>query len=104
MSTTLHQLTLAEAVTHLARGKISSRELTQACLDQVSRVDERIHAFISYNAGDVLAQADGADHALKSGSTHAGRPLLGVPIGIKDVIAVKGQPLNCGSKILGKFI
>ena len=32
------------------------------------------------------------------------RPLLGVPIGIKDVLAVKGQPLNCGSKILGKFI
>ncbi len=31
-------------------------------------------------------------------------PLLGVPIALKDVIAVRGQPLNCGSKILGKFI
>jgi aspartyl-tRNA(Asn)/glutamyl-tRNA(Gln) amidotransferase subunit A len=30
--------------------------------------------------------------------------LLGVPIAIKDVIAVKGQPLNCGSKILGNFV
>jgi aspartyl-tRNA(Asn)/glutamyl-tRNA(Gln) amidotransferase subunit A len=30
--------------------------------------------------------------------------LLGVPIAIKDVIAVKGQPLNCGSAILGKFV
>src|SRR5581483_129772 len=31
-------------------------------------------------------------------------PLLGVPIGIKDVLAVKDQPLNCASKILGKFV
>ena len=27
-----------------------------------------------------------------------------MPVGIKDVIAVKGQPLNCGSKILGNFV
>src|SRR5207244_8947085 len=32
------------------------------------------------------------------------KPLLGVPIAIKDVIAVKDQALNCGSKILGNFI
>ena len=32
------------------------------------------------------------------------KPLLGVPIAVKDVLAVKNQPLNCGSKILGKFI
>ena len=31
-------------------------------------------------------------------------PLLGVPIALKDVIAVRGQPLGCGSKILGNFI
>src|SRR5205814_2982624 len=42
--------------------------------------------------------------ALKNGTTHKERGLLGVPIALKDVIAVKGQPLNCGSKILGKFI
>ena len=35
---------------------------------------------------------------------HANKPLLGVPIAVKDVLAVKNQPLNCGSKILGKFI
>ena len=34
----------------------------------------------------------------------ASRPLLGVPVAVKDVLAVKNQPLNCGSKILGKFI
>jgi aspartyl-tRNA(Asn)/glutamyl-tRNA(Gln) amidotransferase subunit A len=34
----------------------------------------------------------------------AQKPLLGIPIAIKDVLAVKNQPLNCASKILGKFI
>jgi aspartyl-tRNA(Asn)/glutamyl-tRNA(Gln) amidotransferase subunit A len=41
---------------------------------------------------------------LAAGETHAHRPLLGVPVAVKDVIAVKGQPLNCGSKILKGFI
>jgi aspartyl-tRNA(Asn)/glutamyl-tRNA(Gln) amidotransferase subunit A len=99
-----NQLSIFEAASRLGGREISSRELTQACLDRIQRVDERIHAFISYDASDALAQADAADLALKNGVTHAERPLLGVPIGIKDLIAVKGQPMNCGSKILGKFV
>src|ERR1035437_5738402 len=55
-------------------------------------------------AREVSARADAADAALAAGQTHAQRPLLGVPVGVKDVIAVKGQPLNCGSKILGNFV
>jgi len=67
-------------------------------------VDGKIHAFISHNAADALAQADAADQAMAAGATHAQQPLLGVPIAVKDVLAVKGQPLNCGSKILGQFV
>src|SRR5262249_13045460 len=63
-----------------------------------------IRAFISYDAADALVQADAADAAMASGVTHLQRPLLGVPVATKDVIAVKGQPLNCGSKILDKFM
>ena len=100
----LNQLTIAELTTKLARREVSARAATQACLDQIRRVDGRIHAFISHDANDALAQADAADQALASGTTHADRPLLGVPVAIKDVIAVKGHPLNCGSKILGQFI
>jgi len=74
----------------------------QACLDRIQAVEGRIHAFISYDAADALAQADAADKAIAGGAK--GKPLLGVPIALKDVIAVRGQPLNCGSKILGKFI
>ena len=100
----LNQLSISELMAKLARREVSAREATQACLDRIARVDGQLHAFISHDAADALAQADAADAALRSGATHAAQPLLGVPIAIKDVIAVRGQPLNCGSKILGKFV
>jgi aspartyl-tRNA(Asn)/glutamyl-tRNA(Gln) amidotransferase subunit A len=100
----LNQLTISELAAKLAGREASSREAVQACLAQLEKVEPKIRAFISYDAGEALAQADVADKVLAAGQTHAQRPLLGVPVAIKDVIAVKGQPLNCGSKILGKFV
>jgi aspartyl-tRNA(Asn)/glutamyl-tRNA(Gln) amidotransferase subunit A len=100
----LNQLTISELTAKLAKREVSSRAATQACLDQIQRVDGRIHAFLSCDAADALAQADAADAAIANGATHAKQPLLGVPVAVKDVIAVKNQPLNCASKILGKFI
>jgi aspartyl-tRNA(Asn)/glutamyl-tRNA(Gln) amidotransferase subunit A len=100
----LNQLSISELAAKLAKREISARQITQACLDQIARVDGKIHAFISHDSADALAQADAADKQISSGATHAQKPLLGIPVAVKDVLAVKNQPLNCGSKILGKFI
>lgn len=100
----LNELALGEVTEKLARREVSSREVTQACLDQIQRVDGQLRAFLQVNAQDALAQAEAADRALAAGATHAQRPLLGVPVGLKDIIAVKGQPLTCASKILGNFV
>jgi aspartyl-tRNA(Asn)/glutamyl-tRNA(Gln) amidotransferase subunit A len=99
----LNQLTISELAVKLAKREVSAREVMQSCLDQIARVDGNIHAFISHDASDALAQADAADKELAKGGRTA-RCLLGIPVAIKDVIAVKNQPLNCGSKILGKFV
>ncbi|HTQ50336.1 MAG TPA: Asp-tRNA(Asn)/Glu-tRNA(Gln) amidotransferase subunit GatA [Candidatus Acidoferrales bacterium] len=99
----LNQLTISELRAKLARREVSAREATQSCLDHISRVDGKIHAFISHNDADALAQADAADKLLAQAGG-ANRPLLGVPVAVKDVLAVKNQPLNCGSKILGQFV
>ena len=99
----LNQLTISELAGKLAQREVSAREAMQSCLDQIARVDKKIHAFISHNADDALAQADAADQELAKGGNAAKR-LLGIPVAVKDVLAVKNQPLNCGSKILGKFV
>jgi aspartyl-tRNA(Asn)/glutamyl-tRNA(Gln) amidotransferase subunit A len=100
----LNQLSISELTAKIARREVSAREATQACLDRIQQVDGKIHAFLTCDASDALAQADAVDKAVAGGATAAERPLLGVPVGIKDVLAVKNQPLNCASKILGKFI
>jgi aspartyl-tRNA(Asn)/glutamyl-tRNA(Gln) amidotransferase subunit A len=99
----LNQLTISELASKLAKREVCARDVMQSCLDRVQRVDDRVHAFISYDANDALAQADAADKQLAQGGNSASRPLSGIPIGIKDVLAVKGHPVNCGSRILGTF-
>ncbi|MGZ4986514.1 MAG: Asp-tRNA(Asn)/Glu-tRNA(Gln) amidotransferase subunit GatA [Limisphaerales bacterium] len=96
----LHRLTISELSQKLSKREVSAREVMQSCIDHIKRVDGKLHAFISYNAEDALAQADAADKVLAAG---ANQSLLGIPIGIKDVLSVKDHPLNCGSKILGSF-
>jgi aspartyl-tRNA(Asn)/glutamyl-tRNA(Gln) amidotransferase subunit A len=98
------QMTLAELTARLSRREVSATEAVQACLARLAQVEGQIHAFLSHDPADALAQAAVADAALAAGVTHASKPLLGVPVAIKDVIAVKGQPLRCGSRILGDFI
>jgi len=100
----LNELTLSQLSAKLAAREASSRQIVQSCLDQVAKVDGAIHAFLSLDSADALAQADAADQALANGAAPKDKPLLGLPIGIKDVIAVKDQPLNCGSKILENFV
>src|SRR5690242_2411079 len=96
-----HQLTISELTKKLVSREVSSRAALQACLDQIERVDSKVRAFISYDAEEALRQADFADQQIARGVSLTEHPLMGVPVAIKDVIAVKGQPLNCGSKILG---
>jgi len=99
----LRHLTISGLTAKLARRECSAREALQACLDHLAEVDCQVHAFMSHDAVDALAQADAADRDLAAGVTHAQKPLLGVPIALKDLFAHRGQPLNCSSKILGNY-
>ncbi len=95
-----HRDTISRMAGRLSRREVSAREAAQSCLDHIARVDGDIHAFLSHDVADMLAQADAADRRLAAGDRG---PLLGIPIAVKDVLAVKGQPLGCASKILGGF-
>ena len=94
--------TASELTNLLAEKKISARELMQAQLDRIRAVDGKIRAFLSIDEADALAQADAADARRAAGTTLGA--LDGVPVAIKDNIAVNGQPCSCASKMLEKFI
>jgi aspartyl-tRNA(Asn)/glutamyl-tRNA(Gln) amidotransferase subunit A len=86
----------------LAARKISSVELLQACLVRTQAVDGRVWAFNSYDEPGALALAQASDARRAAGQARG--PLDGIPVGLKDVIAVEGQPLTCSSKMLATFV
>ncbi len=86
----------------LQTGKLSSVALVQAHLDRIKAVEPRLKAFNSHDAADALAQAKASDERRAAGQARG--PLDGIPVGLKDVIAVTGQPLTCSSKMLANFV
>jgi len=86
----------------LAAKKISSVELMQAVLARTKAIDSKVQAFNSFDEADALAQARASDERRAAGQ--AGGPLDGIPVGIKDVISVAGQPLTASSKMLANFV
>ena len=102
MSTALYANTLAELAEQLATGKVSAVELTQAVIDRASTVEDRVKAFNSTQPEDALAQAAASDARRSAGEARG--PLDGIPIALKDVIAVKDQPLTASSRMLQNFV
>lgn len=95
--TELTQLTLSQALEKLRAGEITSVDLTQAHLDQIDTIDPQVKAFLTVTKDRALEQAQAADKARANGED---KPLLGIPIAVKDVLSTKGIETTCGSKIL----
>jgi aspartyl-tRNA(Asn)/glutamyl-tRNA(Gln) amidotransferase subunit A len=94
--------TAAELADALAAGETTSVEITTAHLDRTAAVDEAVHAFLQVDAEGALAAARESDRRRADGSPASA--LDGVPIAVKDVLATKGLPTTCGSKILEGWV
>ena len=97
----LNWLSIQEAHSQLTSRQISSVELTQACLDRIEAVEDRVQSFLTLTPETALAQAEAADRMLAAGE---GGPLTGVPVQIKDVMCTKGVPTTCASRMLENFV
>jgi len=97
----LNWLSIQEAHSQLTSRQISSVELTQACLDRIEAVEDRVQSFLTLTPETALAQAEAADRMLAAGE---GGPLTGVPVQIKDVMCTEGVPTTCGSRMLEDFV
>src|SRR3954462_15919945 len=79
-------------------GDCSSRELVDATLDAIERVDGELNAFVHVAADEARAEAD----RVEAGDQ---RPLAGVPIGVKDLLApVAGMPMTCGMAAMKDWV
>jgi len=95
----LTQKTLSEVRSLLAAKTVSASEVTAAALARIEATEPRIQALLSVQAEEARASAK----ALDASGPDPSKPLWGVPLVVKDVLATKGVPTTCGSKMLENF-
>jgi aspartyl-tRNA(Asn)/glutamyl-tRNA(Gln) amidotransferase subunit A len=88
-------LTIPEIRQKLSSGAVKPRDIVDALAARVAEVDPKLKAYNHLDVDKARAEADAADVT---------KSLGGVPIAIKDVINVKGDPCTCSSKILEGYV
>ncbi|MFP6768664.1 MAG: amidase, partial [Planctomycetaceae bacterium] len=86
----------------LADGRTTSLKLTQDCLDRIETHDTAIGAFLHVDGEPALAAAAAIDRRRCAGEPLG--PLAGLPVAVKDVLATRGQPTTCASRMLQGWI
>lgn len=94
----LKNLTISQASEQLENGSLTSLELCSQYLKRIDEVEDKVKAFVHLDKNLILSEAEKSDLRRKSGKKLS--EVDGVPISVKDLIAVKGEPCTCGSKIL----
>lgn len=97
----LTTLTIASLAPRIAAREVSPVELTAGYLERIKRLNPTLNAYSTVMETDAMADARRAENEIARGN-HRG-PLHGVPVSIKDNLAVKGYPTTAGSKILADW-
>ena len=84
----------------VAGGDLSARDVCARYLDRIADGDRRLHAFTTVQRDAALARAEEVDARRDAWRD---RPLLGVPVAVKDVICTRGEPTTAGSRILAGY-
>src|SRR6516225_5325159 len=87
-------LSIADLQSLLRRGEVSPREVIDILRERIEAVDGEIGAYLSLDIEAALKEAEQVNVDL---------PLGGIPVAIKDIINVMGQPCTCASKILNGY-
>lgn len=94
--------TIAALAEKLESGELTSVRLIDACLAAADAKNGGIKAFLTYDPEALRAAAQAADRRRAADAPLS--PYDGIPIGIKDCIATKGDRCSCSSKLLENFV
>src|SRR5688500_12101702 len=89
--------TLDELGAMLRANEVSSAELTRFYLDRLERYGSKLNAVVTITRERAMREAEQADRDIAAGNI-ANRPLLGIPYGVKDLVATKGIPTTWGAE------
>ena len=98
----LNKKTVHALAEGLAQKQFSAVEIAQDCLDAVKNGDDKIRAFLKVDAEDVLREAKLSDERRAKGEALS--EYDGIPVGIKDNIAVRNATVSCASKLLENVV
>lgn len=85
----------------LDKKELSAKELTDAYLDRIKAVDDKLESYITVTAEAAEKAAEKAQEKINKGEASA---LCGIPLAIKDNICTDGVKTTCSSKMLGNFV
>jgi aspartyl-tRNA(Asn)/glutamyl-tRNA(Gln) amidotransferase subunit A len=93
-----HPKTLAELRAGIVAGITKAADLAASYYERIAQKNPRLNVYLSLTKERALAQAARVDDAAAKGDPLG--PLAGIPVGIKDVLVMRGAPATAGSKIL----
>jgi aspartyl-tRNA(Asn)/glutamyl-tRNA(Gln) amidotransferase subunit A len=96
--TAITAISLRELRDGVVEGRLKASDLVDGYLKRIDERNEEINAFLSLASDSAQRTAHALDAAAQRGDPLG--PLAGVPVAIKDVIAIEGQPATAGSRIL----
>ena len=101
MASELHYAGIRELGQRFRRKELSPVEYTQTLIARIEKLDPKLNAFVTLTADRALADAKAAEQAIARGDA---RPLLGIPVGYKDIYCTRGIKTTGGSALLDTWV
>src|SRR5438876_2677319 len=93
---------IQQASEDLRSGLVTPNELLAETLERIDQLDSDIQAFVTVMRDEAYEEAEKAENEQRTGLFRS--PLHGIPIAIKDIIAVKDVWMTAGSKVLAEYV
>jgi aspartyl-tRNA(Asn)/glutamyl-tRNA(Gln) amidotransferase subunit A len=98
----LHKLSLCELQRKFTAGEVTATEIVRAYSLRIAQVESKVKAYVAQTKESALAQAAALDEKLKG--WRRTKPMMGMPIAVKDNLCTEGVATTCSSRMLKNFV